>query len=263
MLKFSKALLIVSLLIITLIALTSFNTIFAGETSTDVIKVDINSNNSTVSLQPGQQLELTLDSNPSTGYSWAYATEFDTKVITELSSTYIEPTSGLVGATGQNVWTYKALAVGKTTIQLNYLRSWEENSTIKTFTLNIEVVEAPTENDVVVTPSITIKNDTTQFKISIKNNSESNITINHPSGQKFDFVLQSSENKDLYTWSDDMNFTQALTTTSIPAGKTVNLKVSAKVDKSILDNSKYLVAYICGSSDDFKISENGYKIEIN
>ncbi len=81
----------------------------------------------TIEVQTGQEFSIRLDSNITTGYSWQLGAPLDGKVLVLVGSQYVEPKTDAVGAGGQEVWTFKAVAPGKTTIALNYLRPWEKD----------------------------------------------------------------------------------------------------------------------------------------
>jgi len=103
-----------------------------------------------------------------------------------------------------------------------------------------------------------------KMKLKITNNTNKNITINHTSGQKFDFKLLDENREILYTWSMDKMFIAALTDTIIEAGKSIEF--SDELDMAnfgdIVNKAKYLQGFITGTSEDFKIDDRGYEKEI-
>ena len=76
-------------------------------------------------VKAGQELKLTLHANATTGYQWVLAKALDEKLVKLLGSEYKRLDSKLMGAGGDMVWTFKALAEGKAEIRLNYIRPWE------------------------------------------------------------------------------------------------------------------------------------------
>jgi inhibitor of cysteine peptidase len=82
----------------------------------------------TIHLDPSQELALTLESNASTGFRWVVSSEPDAAVLEIVDSTYVAPDTGLVGAPGQEVWTFRAVDRGRTTFALSYERSSGESS---------------------------------------------------------------------------------------------------------------------------------------
>jgi len=80
-----------------------------------------------VTAQVGEQFTVALDSNPSTGYSWQIV-GFDQAVVTLLSSEFRRADNPMPGASGRQIWTFKAASKGGTNISLKYIRPWERNT---------------------------------------------------------------------------------------------------------------------------------------
>jgi inhibitor of cysteine peptidase len=66
-----------------------------------------------------------LDSNATTGYSWELKGISNPAILEKTDNKYVTPTSGLVGAGGKEVWTFKALKAGTTALSMEYSRPWE------------------------------------------------------------------------------------------------------------------------------------------
>jgi inhibitor of cysteine peptidase len=96
---------------------------------------------STAQLQTSDELVITLDSNVTTGFAWKLATEPDPKVLELVSSDYVAPETTLVGAGGQEVWTFRATGDGTTELTLSYERSSGETAG-EPFTVTVEVAPA-------------------------------------------------------------------------------------------------------------------------
>ena len=75
----------------------------------------------------GEEFEIELESNPSTGYEWTMTTRPDEAILGLTRDEFVPSDSTAVGAPGKHIWRFKALAAGKTTIVLEYARSWEED----------------------------------------------------------------------------------------------------------------------------------------
>lgn len=109
------------------------------------LNVDESNNGGLLSVQKGQRIKLTLEENPSTGYSWQYKSAFDPNVLKETGSWSQVPKEpeGRTGAPGKHYWTYRTINPGKTTIDLWYIQPWlSEPVPAKTFTLEINVTPA-------------------------------------------------------------------------------------------------------------------------
>ena len=76
-----------------------------------------------ISVRTGESFQISLDSNPSTGYCWeAYFNEDD--LVLENRTYWAE--SPLIGASGKEMFTFRSLTRGETTISMRYRRPWEE-----------------------------------------------------------------------------------------------------------------------------------------
>jgi inhibitor of cysteine peptidase len=104
------------------------------------VNVDSSYSGKQVELSVGQTLVVTLASNVTTGYSWSLTGISDESVLQKSGNEYIAPTTNLVGAGGQDVWTFKALKKGTSTISMGYSRPWETDTPpIETFGLTVVV----------------------------------------------------------------------------------------------------------------------------
>lgn len=99
-------------------------------------------NGSEVVLAAGQVLEVTLESNPTTGFSWQVS-EVDGAVLAQVGEAVFQqaPTEGeqLVGAGGVETLQFAA-SPGETTLTLEYRRPWEKDvDPLETFTVQVTV----------------------------------------------------------------------------------------------------------------------------
>lgn len=105
----------------------------------DVVVVTLDDADKTVAVVPGQTLEVKLDGNPSTGYTWTVASA------PEFLKSEGEPTfeskaeSGVVGASGTQTLKFSVTAGGEGELSLSYLRPWETGTApAETFKVNVE-----------------------------------------------------------------------------------------------------------------------------
>ena len=104
-----------------------------------VIKVTEEDNGKTVDLDIGDRLEITLDSNPPTGYQWEPIGDTSSH-LRQLGEPSYEPEGGGVGSGGETIFTFEAIGGGQTRLELVYLRPFDkETPPIKTFELIIVV----------------------------------------------------------------------------------------------------------------------------
>lgn len=70
-----------------------------------------------------QPFDISLDSNPTTGYRWTV--DFDTHFLSGNEKPYLPSEPRLIGSGGQQVFTFKPIHVGKTKVSAVYKRPWE------------------------------------------------------------------------------------------------------------------------------------------
>ena len=75
---------------------------------------------------------ITLQSNPSTGYSWSYSVDNE-GMVTETSHSYSSSDPELFGSDGAEEWHFQGLKEGNASITFVYSRNWD-NSEVKTKT---------------------------------------------------------------------------------------------------------------------------------
>jgi len=89
----------------------------------------------------GEQLTVTLGSNPTTGFQWCEEAEIsDESVVQQTRHISIGP--GIdkpPGTSGEEIWTFKALKKGTAIINLKYSRDWEEKDAEWTVTITANI----------------------------------------------------------------------------------------------------------------------------
>ena len=74
----------------------------------------------------GETLVVTLFSNGTTGFSWDENAQIaDSEILQQLGHQYIAAETDVIGAPGEEQWTFEAVNAGTTTIHLEYSRPWE------------------------------------------------------------------------------------------------------------------------------------------
>lgn len=107
------------------------------------LKLDASADGSTQQLKKGEVMAISLESNPSTGYSW-FANISDTAVLVQMGEseyqTPLETSTPLVGAPGTQIFYFQAASSGSASLTLEYKRGWETNvAPEKTITMTINV----------------------------------------------------------------------------------------------------------------------------
>ncbi len=80
-----------------------------------------------------KEFSITLDSNPTTGYSWVPL--FDNNIL-ELKERSIKMNTEKFGSSSKEMFKFKPIKCGTTTLTMIYKRVWEENGIKK---VNFEI----------------------------------------------------------------------------------------------------------------------------
>ena len=93
-----------------------------------------------VKVKSGETFEIKLESQIATGYRWRLADSLDARYLELVDSKYQDPDEDLAGSVGLEIWTFRALSPGKTTISLLYNPAWQKEKADDAKTRTIEVV---------------------------------------------------------------------------------------------------------------------------
>jgi inhibitor of cysteine peptidase len=94
---------------------------------------------SSVQLRQGQDLEVTLQGNPTTGYTWEVLPGAET-ILEQQGEPKYEAESNLLGAGGSFTFTFKAVTEGETSLRLIYHRTFEPGvAPLQTFEAKVVV----------------------------------------------------------------------------------------------------------------------------
>jgi inhibitor of cysteine peptidase len=77
-----------------------------------------------ITVGVGEEFELRLESNATTGYAWQVVEQPD--AIALVSSDYEAPDTSLVGAGGMEVFVFEGVAEGSGELRLEYVRSFDD-----------------------------------------------------------------------------------------------------------------------------------------
>jgi inhibitor of cysteine peptidase len=82
---------------------------------------------SIVNVFAGKSFQVEIKSNPTTGYQWQLAKPVDKNFVEFESSVFIPPkNNNIMGASGKEIWTFKAVKSGETKLYFQYVRPWEK-----------------------------------------------------------------------------------------------------------------------------------------
>ncbi len=108
-----------------------------------VTAVRMNQSNSgeVLDLSVGDSIIVTLESNPSTGFSWQLAIISDETVLENSAQEFgMIDTNSPPGTPGEEIWTFEAIGPGTCTFVMEYSRPWEGGEKgVETFSLTVTV----------------------------------------------------------------------------------------------------------------------------
>lgn len=81
-----------------------------------------------ITVTAGEKFRISLPYNSSTGYKWQFPTAPDAKLIKLVNTEYSRSNPKAIGSGGDETWTFKALAEGKTELKFAYSRPWESGA---------------------------------------------------------------------------------------------------------------------------------------
>ena len=89
-----------------------------------------------IELAAGEEFELTLDENPTTGFRWRVTAD-GSPACALVRDEFRAPTEGRPGQGGSHVWQFRADRAGQCRIELSYARAAGDAS--RDFTLRVRV----------------------------------------------------------------------------------------------------------------------------
>jgi len=136
-----------------------------GSDGKDIIPQPSEATIELIEVEAGQTFGFSLESNPSTGYSWQL--QFDSEFLKLVESVFVEGSSGLIGAPGHESFKFLALKEGQVDIKMVYKRSWEPDHIDE----QIKVVNIVTAGNPDIAKAQTVNTKVGEtFTISLKSN---------------------------------------------------------------------------------------------
>lgn len=123
-------------------AVTAFVLTLGAGASPLVIVTDKN-DRQTITIAVGQQLDVRLPSNPTTGYQWTAGVLHAGPVALTRPAAFQQSSSGLLGAGGTQVFSYRGVATGRVQLSFDYARSWEHTAPAKHLAITVVVRSRP------------------------------------------------------------------------------------------------------------------------
>jgi predicted secreted protein len=99
--------------------------LLAGCSQGGPILVTKQDSGSTIDLRSGDTLELALDGNPTTGFTWEMD-PVDTGILLQIGESGFKPDANTTGSGGTFTWRFEAVNSGQTLLRLAYHRPFEQ-----------------------------------------------------------------------------------------------------------------------------------------
>jgi predicted secreted protein len=92
-----------------------------------------------ITVAAAETFEIVVPSNPSTGYHWEVIPELDANLLEFVAQDYVAEQPIAPGSGGVDVWTFRAVSPGETTIVLGYYPPDSETDPEEVATFSIQV----------------------------------------------------------------------------------------------------------------------------
>ena len=92
-----------------------------------------------ITLKAGETFDLVVPANSSTGYHWKIMSELDVNLVELVTEEYLSQQPVMPGSGGVDVWTFRGISPGDTTIELGYYPPSNEEQPDETVTFSIRV----------------------------------------------------------------------------------------------------------------------------
>jgi inhibitor of cysteine peptidase len=126
--------------ILTPVIIIIFLLLITGCAAKKQLSLTATDNGTRVEVKSGGEITITLDGNPSTGYTWE-AQDLDKAMFEQVGDpVFISSNPGQVGSGGTLTVTFKSLKAGTATLTLIYHRPWEVGvDPLNTFSVMVTV----------------------------------------------------------------------------------------------------------------------------
>ena len=92
-----------------------------------------------ITVKTGETFTLVVPSNSSTGYRWNIVPELDGNIVEFVTQDYLAQEPVMPGSGGVDLWTFRAVNAGDTTIVLGYYPPSNETAPEERVTFSIQV----------------------------------------------------------------------------------------------------------------------------
>ncbi|HUV02569.1 MAG TPA: protease inhibitor I42 family protein [Desulfobacteria bacterium] len=109
-----------------------------GNQASGAVQLAATDNGRTIKLTIGQVVTITLEANPTTGYTWDVVEPLSGPVMRQVGEIEFESESDAIGAGGVQTVRFEVVNAGQTALTLVYHRPWETDvEPLKTFAIHV------------------------------------------------------------------------------------------------------------------------------
>ena len=105
-----------------------------------VVSLTSKDNGKTITVTLGQKIQIQLDSNPTTGYTWVDQSK--SSAIRLMGDVKYAASEGAIGSGGVSTANFMTTQVGNSEIKLGYLRTFEDKPAVKQFQVKLQIKKA-------------------------------------------------------------------------------------------------------------------------
>jgi inhibitor of cysteine peptidase len=102
------------------------------------VKISASQSGGSVRVRVGDDLVVSLDENPTTGFRWATETSGE-PVLASIVSSYEPSAGGGMGGGGQRTFRFRAVAAGQAHLRLVLRQEWQPDIATEQFEIQIDV----------------------------------------------------------------------------------------------------------------------------
>ena len=125
-------------LVILVVLLLAYTPPEGGQQASGEVRLAAADNGHTIELTTGQIVIITLEANPTTGYTWEVAEAPGGQVMRQAGEIEFESDSDAIGAGGVQTVRFEVLNAGRTSLKLVYHRPWETDvEPLDTFSIQV------------------------------------------------------------------------------------------------------------------------------
>lgn len=107
----------------------------------ELLNIEKSNNDQEFELNVQSEIVISLDSNPTTGYTWRVSNQ-DTNFLKLIGDSTLQAESKLLGAPTKQVFRFLTIAPGNTELNLVYHREWEKNiAPLDTFKVIFNIIK--------------------------------------------------------------------------------------------------------------------------